>query len=318
LTDTTTYYLSRGSQRLLKAGLDTSSGGNFRQRYTRGLLFRVLSPIRLNSFEILTDNGGIFMFNIKRREYPTQKDIVYSSTDTTLTTAGVHLIRAGVTLQPGQYYIDADGSTGMGLWRILNGIKFPYTVPNVLSILTGSFMPDNNDVYFYFYNWSVTSLGCESARVPIKVNTIAPLSKPTITNTNGTLSAGPSLRTEWFTTTGTIPFATSPTIPAQTGVRAKVYAQGCGSDYSTPYILTGLNAALSSAIRIYPNPATNQITLTWPNNLQPTHVSIMDAIGRQVWQQQVTGQDQMTMQLALPTGVYAVRVDGVTVRLVVE
>jgi hypothetical protein len=305
----------------MRAGIDTGNGGNFRQRYSRGLLFRVLTPIRLDSFDIFTDGPGIFAFSIKRREYPTQTDLVFLSNDYTLPSDGKHIIATGgVTLQPGQYYIDAEGSTGMGLWRVMNGVTFPYTVPNVVSILTGSFMPDKNDVYFYFFNWRITSLGCESVRMPITINTLTSTSRPTITQVGNRLTAGPSVRTEWFTSTGTVPFATAPSIPLQSGVRAKIYGPNCPSDYSSVFTTTSLPIAGYNSLRLYPNPSTGIVTLTWDQAQRPTDIMVLDAIGRQVMTLMADqAAETQTIDLSgLANGLYFVKVGSQMQRLVIE
>ncbi len=321
LADTTTYYLSKQTQVKMRAGIDTGNGGNFRQRYSRGLLFRVLTPIRLDTFDIFTDGPGIFAFSIKRREYPTQTDQVFLSNDYTLPSDGKHVIATGgVTLQPGQYYIDAEGSTGMGLWRVMNGVTFPYTVPNVVSILTGSFMPDKNDVYFYFFNWRITSLGCESVRMPITINTLTSTSRPTITQVGNRLTAGPSVRTEWFTSTGTVPFATAPSIPLQSGVRAKIYGANCPSAFSAVFTTTNLQTASRSSFRLYPNPSNGTVTLTWDQAQRPADILVLDAIGRQVMTiaTEQTAEAQTIDLSGLANGLYFVKVGSQMQRLVIE
>lgn len=58
------------------------------------------------------------------------------------------------------------GSASPQLRRSTQGIQFPYTISNVVSIKNSSF---NTSRYYYFYNWELAyeNLACESERVPV-------------------------------------------------------------------------------------------------------------------------------------------------------
>jgi hypothetical protein len=315
------FFYSKRNQSTLNAGRDTSGGGNFRQRYTRGLLFRVLSPIRLDSFTILTDGQGTFNYTIKRREYPTQTDIVFASAPINIPQADKYRIGANVTLQPGQYYIDAEGTSGMGLWRVMNGVKFPYTIPNVLSILTGSFLPDNNDVYFFFFDWKVTALGCESNRAEMLVQGINPGFRPTIKlGQNGKLYAGPSTVTLWYLSNDTNRVDARgsyyPGIP--TTIRARVIAGNCTSAISQPYVIVGLNNKQTDHISLFPNPTSHSLSISWREELHNKDVRLFDATGRLSATFHLQQSPQELDLSQLPKGIYTLLIDGQARRVVKE
>lgn len=85
--------------------------------------------------------------------------------------------------------------------------------------------------------------------------------------------------------------------------------QPCGprSDYST--LLTSRAAQAAKQFQLYPNPATQETLLQLLGPAPAgTHLSLLDATGRRVWQQEVIrGQLAVRIPLAaLPTGLYVV------------
>lgn len=309
---TSTIYAQAGLEKRMAAGRDTAgSGGNFRNRYSRGLLFRVLSRMRLDSFTIYTDGPGVFAFTIKKREFPEQADIEFASAGINITQGGAHRIACGAVLNPGLYYIDAEGSDFLQLWRVMNNVQFPYTVPDVVSILTGSFMPDNNDVYFYFYNWSITAYGCPSAAEPIRLTAVGPTVKPVITAAGNVLSAGAGQKIWYFNNvqvgTGYTYTATQPG-----SYTVQVVAQGCTSAVSDPYLLTSLAHTTTPQLTVQPNPTMGVVTIS---GLMKDEVAVVyNSTGQVVHRQRLTPTTQLDLR-HLPAGVYQIRIGGVVLRV---
>jgi len=74
----------------------------------------------------------------------------------------------------------------------------------------------------------------------------------------------------------------------------------------------------SSAFSIFPNPATDDCTITWGENLRPETVRIFDLVGRLLRSEAVDpSAGQHALQLSgLVSGVYVVELGGVAVRVI--
>ncbi len=68
------------------------------------------------------------------------------------------------------YFMRPTGSTVTGLYRNTAGAMFPYTVPNVISIVKN--INDQNTRYRYFYDWKI-SAGCSTPLVAVPI-TVTP------------------------------------------------------------------------------------------------------------------------------------------------
>jgi hypothetical protein len=88
---------------------------------------------------------------------------------------GTSYIDIGFDITPGtDYVLTTDptvnqtfiGTAGPQLYRSNQGISFPYTIDEVVSIKNSSFGLDR---YYYFFDWEVDFYGyeCTSARVPV-------------------------------------------------------------------------------------------------------------------------------------------------------
>jgi hypothetical protein len=70
---------------------------------------------------------------------------------------------------------------------------------------------------------------------------------------------------------------------------------------------TGSSIEKPKEIHIYPNPATDVITIRW-STAEPTTIEILDITGKVVWMRS-NGAPQTTIDIStLPNGVYLVRV----------
>jgi hypothetical protein len=153
---------------------------------------------------------------------------------------------------------------------------FPYVVPGVLSINTATLTaaPSNtarNDLYYYFYNWLV-STGCEGTRVPVIATvstppTLTSLANDTICNNsskllNVTSTLGDFDNYSWAPTTGLFTDAAGTT--AYTGGNAtSVYVKNTSAG-TTNYVVTGSNSTGAQCantdtivVRVMPNPTIN-------------------------------------------------------------
>ncbi|WP_426493599.1 T9SS type A sorting domain-containing protein [Hymenobacter sp. 102] len=101
------------------------------------------------------------------------------------------------------------------------------------------------------------------------------------------------------------------------GSKATVHIGVYESTSSGPLAAATAHAA---ALRLIPNPARNSTTLTLPATSQRRRVQLLDALGRQV-QTAVVPAQSVTVVLdlrGLPAGLYTVRCESASCRLMVE
>ena len=150
-----------------------------------------------------------------------------------------------------------------------------------------------------------------------------------------TSSAAPVGTTyQWYLNGGAITGATSPTYtangtasPGSYTVRFISTATGCQSAASAQLMVTGTKTGIAGAsLKLYPNPTpSGPVTLELTGYRSTTQLTVLDALGRVVTQQQLpanAGTATHTLDLTgAATGVYLLRLrnaDGVETRRLVR
>jgi hypothetical protein len=136
-------------------------------------------------------------------------------------------------------------------------------------------------------------------------------------NTNGILTASATADNyTWFVDGATSAFNTQSILPNNNGLYSVIAANnnGCISDTSLGfnYLFTGISAQdVQNGFNIYPNPATDFITLEIKNT-NNVFVQIYDATGKDVYLNQITNQNKAireSLDLSnLSEGVYYAKV----------
>ncbi len=164
----TLFYVSSGSTTKYSVGppdntFSTSTSSN---TYTNGETFRVFTSLTIDTVFIYPTGMGLV--NVRMQDSIT--NTVISTATITITAAMVNTkvpvicnfaCNANTT-----YHLIATGSTVPGLRRNNNGTQYPYTVPNVISILRGRSAQPNR--YYFFYDWKISS-SCNSGLTPVNV-----------------------------------------------------------------------------------------------------------------------------------------------------
>lgn len=143
---------------------NTIGGGGNYTSYGDGLVFDVTSTFILNSVDVYTNGAGDVIVNIEDNNGAT----IYTQTFT-VANAGLNTLTLNATIPPGtDYEMNATG-TNAGLYRNTAGGVYPYS--NSVVSITG---PINNlaGYYYFFYNWSVSTVGCTSDLVQVDVNVL--------------------------------------------------------------------------------------------------------------------------------------------------
>lgn len=178
-----TYYVQQLDENTsLKMGpVDPDSIGNgayFNTQLPQGLLFDVFDEIRIKSVWVDANSAGPRTIEIKQGS-----NLIESITATL--PAGKSRLILNTILSAGSYTI---AGTGLDLFcNNGNGISYPYTINNLISINTST---AGNNFYCFFYDWEVATF-CKSAKVPVNVQAIVP--SPVLSQTNVTLPCGGSM-----------------------------------------------------------------------------------------------------------------------------
>jgi len=120
-----------------------------------GIIFSIDRPCVLYSVKVNTDIAGIRKVIIKNSE----SNVIYSKD--IYIDAGIHSLILNATLQPGnQYNLTTDEAVNVSnfgyrsprLVRTFNSTGYPYSIDNVITLLSSSF---GAIYYYYFYDWEV-------------------------------------------------------------------------------------------------------------------------------------------------------------------
>lgn len=184
-----------------------------------------------------------------------------------------------------------------------------YNWSNGATTQTTSVLPTSNTTYFL----TVTNNnGCKNTdNISIIVNSLP--TTPTITQNGDTLISSSATGNQWHEkTSGIIGGATNQKYsPIQTGnyfvIITDVY--GCISDSSNiiAFIHTGVIENKINDFKIYPNPATSQITLE-TNTINNVQLTICNLSGQELIKQQAKSGKQEVDVSVLPSGVYFVKI----------
>ena len=164
---TTTYYVQNSSiGALQKVGpVDNTfgAGANFNSNDLRGLVFDVLTPIKLKSVKVYANDAGNRI--IQLMDSVNGKQL---ASRTINVPAGESRINLDFDIPTGlAYHLKISGS--VNLYRNAGNAKYPYTIPNVVSISETDVSAQNPGYYYFFYDWEIQKSGCNTARVPVTV-----------------------------------------------------------------------------------------------------------------------------------------------------
>ncbi|WNJ21190.1 GEVED domain-containing protein [Pontibacter sp. G13] len=191
LSQTTTYYAAAANQSNYTGFTpadNTIGNGGIYTFFGDGIEFDALADIEINTVKVypggagiigvtLTDNGG---------------NVIQSTTIPFGGTVSDTVVTLNFTVPQGAgYELSATGSTVPNLYRNSGGATFPYEIPSVIS-LTGTINGlGSSGYYYFFYDWTVTALGCESEPVPVYAKILDPVAVDL--GSDGTVCSGYTL-----------------------------------------------------------------------------------------------------------------------------
>jgi Zn-dependent metalloprotease/PKD repeat protein len=197
-------------------------------------------------------------------------------------------------LEPGVNY--RMGGAQMNLYRNNTGAAYPYQIPGLISI-TGS--SAGAAFYYYFYDWEVVKDPCISPRTPVylvmdEVTAAATASTFGMTLTINTNQSTNANSYSWdFGDNSTDTQATPQHTYTQPGTYTVTLVASNANCSDTTYLeATVDNAGLSevspSGWAIYPNPATEALTVRCFGE-EPQYYRVFDAQGRLVQEGKMSG-----------------------------
>jgi PKD repeat protein len=167
VSQTTTYYVENSNvgpiQKVGPVDNAFSDGAYFNANDLRGLIFDVLAPVKLKSVKVYANSAG--NRTIQVMDSVNGKQVVSKTVDIP---SGESRVALDFNLPAHlAYHIKVSGT--VNLFRNTSGAKYPYVIPNVVSISETDVSTINPGYYYYFYDWEVQRGGCSTVRVPVTV-----------------------------------------------------------------------------------------------------------------------------------------------------
>lgn len=193
LAANTTYQVNYTEQQQTKVGkIDNSGVGGAYTFFGDGLMFDVFNPITIDSVLVYPGSAGTVAVNLMD-DLGTILSTVSVTVNPATPNAPVR-IPVGITVSaPGSYMLDANGSTVSDLFRNSGGAVYPYNDPlNNVSITEAINGLGASGYYYFFYDWSISTLGCSSDNDTVSV-TVTPSPTVSLAGNATTFCQGGSL-----------------------------------------------------------------------------------------------------------------------------
>lgn len=187
------------------------------------------------------------------------------------------------------------GPLNPNLYRNNGGCSYPYQIGNTIKITRSSATQNTTNYYYFFYDWEIEDEACYSNRLPIHITINSAKPIPAFTYSSNNMDFNFSNQTIdgntylWDFGDGSTSALTNPTHIYSTygsyNVKLISY-NSCGIDSITNTIdlIAGIQDNNDqNAIRIYPNPTTDKVNISF-DNLTNQHASIVlaDMIGKTI------------------------------------
>ena len=298
---------------------NTGGGAYFTAAAVHYLVFDISKPLTLKSVKVYAQNAGNRTIMLRNSSG------VNIETRTINIPAGECRVTLDFVIAPGTDYQLACAQSN-NLYRNNAGCSYPYEINGLVKIKYSSASTAPTDYYYFFYDWEVQEEDCKSPLMPLNVfisnnNPTAAFSytmnDPVVQFSDQTVNPGICT---WDFGDGSSITATNPTHTYTANgtytVKLKVF-NGCGLDSVTQQITivaTGMeNPALSSGIKVFPNPTSDKITISGSIAGNTFTICILDITGRLVFKEtssNLSGQITKEFDLSeLLSGVYLIQIN---------
>jgi Ig-like domain CHU_C associated/Metallo-peptidase family M12/Reprolysin family propeptide len=176
LSTTTSYWVESQEVQKYSVGSLMSELPDTTNAYNtyHGLYLKVKKNLILDSMTVYAITPGTLRFNVKDSANTQYFKSLF------IPLAGIatgQKVKVGISLSPGVYRIDGEGSAISSLLRLNNFSDFP--IQNPAMDILGSSVPSR---YYFFHQFKLTVLGCPSNRKEVKAIITPGPSAPTVTN----------------------------------------------------------------------------------------------------------------------------------------
>lgn len=249
ITTTTSFFVTGQSYLQHNVGRKSKQGGNGISTTvpgTNGLSFNVANPCIIDSITLYPAGAGTVTIYVNS---PTGTIVgqVTQSHPAPSVAGGPVRIPLGIAINtPGNGYIMRCNSTSSSLFYNTTGSTYPYIDPsNTVSITSTS--TGNTNIYYFFYEWTISMLGCTS-----------PVGNPTVTIS---IPPQPALGPDAITCSGYVIDGTTPTAVAyswSTGQTNPVITANSSNNYILyAYNVYGCVGMDSVTVQVLATPTVN-------------------------------------------------------------
>lgn len=302
----------------IQAGKADNSGGGgyFSAPYEHFLVFDAYRDIKIKSVKVYAGSQG-------NREI-TLRD----ANGTVLHSKNINIpqgesrIELNFMIPVGSDY-ELSGPLSPDLYRNNSGTAYPYKIDGLVSVNYSSANSDPTGYYYYFYDWDVVPVACQSNSAAFKLNAYnnSPVADFDFQKNKSNVTFN-DLSTEaqtylWKFGDGSTSNQPQP-VHYYTDLGyydvTLITHNPCGSDSITKtveIIEVGIDNIESSEIVIYPNPSNDWIRIDFGNNEHITEWRLFDASGKIIYQQQVktaSNESRIIQVDQLNSGVYYLQI----------
>lgn len=270
LVEDQVYYVVSGATGIIETGgpIDNTfgGGGNYNNN-NRGLLVDIVKPVVWKSTTVYAGSAGERVIEVQESIGGTT---LFSKTVNL--TQGENIVTLDFALPQGTGYYFTITSELVNVYRNNNNVNYPYTLPNVLSIVQSSSTAPLG-FYYYFYNNQFSIEGeCESDPTAINV-VVDEIEKPAIQQNDNALSVIDNYSFyQWMLDSEVIVNANQNTFtPVVNGNYSVLVRSANGCEIISdpfPLIVAGISSVGNNSFRIAPNPIVDKIIVTLPEGIK--------------------------------------------------
>jgi len=299
LTQTQTIYMDVLLEN--KLGMESREEGSnrFEDETKSGLIFDAISPFVLKSVKVYAENSGIRLITLVDFE-----DNIYGQKIINIS-AGEFRIPLNFKV-PARDDLVLQLESGGALSITTSNATFPYEIPGLLQLNRPKAAGGSQNHYYYFYDWELEH-NYLCGRVPVEVNTIPVINRPTAgflqsaeevdLDLSGTVSFTDTSAgaVSWLWDFGTGDFSNEQN-PSYTYTAPGTYIvsltilndEGCSDAQTSQVVVTGMTTSTTAPqigfkVNVFPNPAREKVTLAYELESQANvRITLRDLLGREL------------------------------------
>ena len=238
-TSFTKYVSSSVGVHSLRVGRADNLGSSLATAATSSTTFNVSQPIIIDSVYLYLSTSGLNTFTISLQIGNATLQSKYFANFAGVSGRVAIPLFFGVAPGTG-YRLTFSPTNSTRCFYNLSGNTFPYAIAGIINITGTTASPAGSNLNAIFYDWRISTIGCESPRVPITVNVqpVANLCNPAVLTTTASSAVIDA---------GTTPNATYAWTPSGTGSTKTVTSSGA---YTVTATLSGSTCSVSATTNV--------------------------------------------------------------------